>query len=217
MRKLILGLCLLLTVTAMFAQEAKFQELTGTVEFQRSGSSVWEKAVQGQTIMPDTIISTGFKSYALLSIGNSQITVRPLTRLSVKEISARTETETVNSSLATGRIHADINPPAGARASATVQTPMAVASVRGTTFEINIYELWVMEGSVQFTGTSGVPVIVDAGGYSYINYKTGWAVSPIEGLRILLDPDMPIGNDFEGTNSAQRNSTGGFTSPFVYK
>ena len=223
---------LLCAIPGVFAQQAVISELTGTVELQRAGSTEWENAAAGQSIMTDTVISTGFRSYALLSIGNSQINVRPLTRLSITELSTRNQNETINISLKVGKVRSDVNPPAGARSSYTAVSPMAVASVRGTVFEMGTLELRVIEGTVEYIGTAGPSVLVDADGYSYIDQKTGRAVPSVQGLFTALNPNMPIAydlfNPFEGAywNAGQINNssntrssssnTGGLVSPINY-
>jgi len=128
-------------------------------------------------------------------MGESLLNVRPLTRLSITELSTLTEAETINVNLQAGRVRANVNPPTGARAAFTVQTPSAVASVRGTIFEIDTVTLWVMEGSIEYRGKSGIPVIVDAGGFSYImdDEKAGRAAFPRETLQTALKPDLPLG------------------------
>ena len=193
------GIVLLFTVSGVFAQEntmrAVIRELTGTVELQQHGSGVWEKAVQGQTVMPDTIISTGFKSSAIIVAGDSTISVRPLTRLSFREISVSQGTETINVSLQAGRVRADVKQPSGTRSSFGVQSPVATASTRGTVFEISAFELRVVEGTVEYQSASSAPVLVDAVGYSYINEKTGNAVLPVAALNSDINPEPPIGND----------------------
>ena len=190
--KIIIGLLLLLMVSGVFAQQAVIKEITGTVEIKRAGSAVWEKAVQGRTITADTTISTGFKSSALLAVGNSVLTVRPLTRLTLTEIAAGAGTETINVNLQTGRAQINANPPAGGRGSFTVQTPVATASTRGTVFEVDSYTLRVTEGSIEYKNTSGILVIVDAGGYSYIDERTGRAALPEQTLFAALNPELPI-------------------------
>ena len=193
------GMILLLTASGIFAQEdaqrAIIRELAGTVELQQQGSAVWEKAVQGQTVTPDTIISTGFKSNAVISIGDSRISVRPLTRLSITEISARAGTETINVSLQAGRVRVDVNQPARTGSSFNVISPVATASVRGTVFEMDVFELRVIEGTVEYLGGSDAPVLIDAVGYSYVNEKTGRAVYPMVTLNSDINPALPIGND----------------------
>ena len=193
-----------------FAQQAVIQEMTGTVELKQANAAEWETAVQGQNIAVDTIVSTGFKSTALLKLGDSLITVRPLTRLSVTELSSRLGTEAINVSLQSGRVQVDAKAPAGARASFRVQSPIATASTRGTIFEIGVYELRVMEGAIEYTGASGAAVVIDAGGRSYINEKTGRAALPEETLFASLDPELPLAADifysFEGAPLQPKSS-----------
>ena len=193
--KVFIGILLLFAVSGAFGQRALIKDLAGTVEVKQPGASAREKAVQGQTIEGDTAISTGFKSNALIGIGSSVINVRPLTRLSFKEIRATAGTETISVGLQAGRVRLDLNPPVGAMGAYTVQTPPATASVRGTVFEMGIFELWVIEGSVEYRGTSGPSVIVDAVGYSYVDEKTGRAVLAKDMLLESLDPSQPIAFD----------------------
>jgi hypothetical protein len=177
---------ILFTLSAglLFAQnpQAVIREMSGTVELKKSGSADWAAAKEGDSIGKDTVISTGFKSMAVLAAGNSTIMVRPLTRLSLAELMSRNETETVNVSLSTGRIRVDVKPPAGSRADFTVQTPTATASVRGTSFEMNTMSIQVLEGSVNYTPVNAAvvrPVVVSAGQESWIDDSTGGAVQPM--------------------------------------
>ena len=197
--KIAFGIILLFAVTGAIAQEnaisAIIREISGTVELQRSGSTNWENAVQGQTLSLNTLISTGFRSNAIIAIGDSRITVRPLTRLSLAELSESPGTETINASLHAGRARVEVKPPAGTRASVTVQTPVATASVRGTVFELGLLELRVIEGTVEYTDSRNIPVIVSSGGRSQIEGKTGRLIHPIEIRQSSLYPAQPIAND----------------------
>ena len=178
-----------------FAQDAVIKELTGTVEFKLPGAETWENAVKDQAVAVNTVISTGFKSNALIDLGNSLINVRPLTRLSIRELRASAGTETVNVNLQTGRLRLDVNPPSGTRASVSVQGPMSVSSVRGTVFEVSVFELWVLEGSIEYRGNSGAPVIVDAVGYSNVDERTEQVVFTKAMVVNSLHPDQPIAFD----------------------
>ena len=209
--KLIVGILFVLAASGVFAQQAVIKELSGTVEIKRAGSGVWEKAVQGQTITGDTVISTGFKSSALISFGNSMLTVRPLTRLTLTEISNMAGTETINTNLQAGRVRVDANPPAGTKGSYNVQSPIATASVRGTVFEITTYTLSVIEGSVEFRGSSGAPVIVDAGGTSAVDERTGRPALPNDTLYAALDPELPIASGIFNSFDAAGQGRNGFT------
>jgi hypothetical protein len=75
---------------AIFAQQqiqAVIREIAGTVEVKRVDSEVWEAASRGQTLAMATVISTGFRSTAVIALGDSLITLRPLTRLTILELS----------------------------------------------------------------------------------------------------------------------------------
>ena len=204
---IIAGMWLLFAAAGVFGQQAVIRELTGTVEVKQTGSSEWETAVRGQTIAVDTIISTGFKSSALIGIGNSVITVRPLTRLSITELSRR-EAETINVNLQAGRVRVDVKIQAGYGGSFSVQTPMTVASVRGTVFEIDTISILVTEGSVEYTGISGPLTVIDAVRYSHFDEKIERIAPPMETLFTSLRPDLPIGsvpsNSFNNGDSTQQ-------------
>jgi len=164
-----------------FAQspQALIWEMTGTVELKASGSGSWIPARAGDRIERSTVISTGFKSTALLAVGSSTIVVRPLTRLSLEELMSQSGTETINIGLSTGRVRVEVKPPAGSRADFTVQTPSATASVRGTVFDVDPVNIHVIEGKVRYASGSGKgrSVQVGAGQNSQID-DSGGVVPP---------------------------------------
>ena len=185
MKRSIILMLLLLGAVFVFAQtpEASIQEMSGTVELKIPGSADWKPAKQGDRIELSTIISTGFKSTAVLIVGNSTLIVRPLTRLSLETLMNREETETINIGLRTGRIQVNVKPPAGGKTEFSVQSPVATASVRGTVFSIDPVNLRVIEGSVRYQLASGQamnrPVLVNAGQQSWIDVDTGRTVNPL--------------------------------------
>jgi len=186
MKKLIVAFVFFIAAALAFAQNpsAVIREMTGTVELKKSGSVNWTQAKAGDIIEKATIVSTGFKSSALLTVGNSTLMVRPLTRLSLEELMNQNETETINISLSTGRVKVDVKPPAGSKASFTVQSPAATASVRGTSFEMDTESIQVLEGAVSYVPTLAAagatirPVTVSAGEESWVDSDTGLAVAP---------------------------------------
>lgn len=173
--------------TLLFAQnaqntEALIREMTGAVELKHPGQADWIPARAGDRVGGAAIISTGFKSTAVLSIGNSTLTVRPLTRLSLETLMNQGETETINIGLQTGRVRAEVRPPAGGRTDFTVRTPMVTASVRGTVFDLDPVNLWVSEGTVRCEAAelAGVrPVLVSTGQRSQVDSDTGRTLSPL--------------------------------------
>ena len=186
-------LILLLVGTAIvFAQDpgASIRDMTGTVELKASGSANWVPAKAGDRIEKATIISTGFKSMATLAIGSTTLTVRPLTRLSLEELLNQDGAETINIALSSGRVRADVKPPAGSRAEFTVRTPPATASVRGTIFDLDYNSIWVLEGTVGYAGNfgNGRPVQVSAGQSTTVT-ESGSAMQPL--VKADMDRRLP--------------------------
>ena len=183
MRCFTLFMLLLHGTVLVFAQAPKafIREMSGTVELKKEGSANWIPAKLNDPIGESTVISTGFKSTAIVTVGNSTLIVRALTRMSLEALMNSDETDTVNIGLSTGRIRADVKPPAGGKTSFAVQSNTATASVRGTVFEMDTVNIQVHEGSVRFQPTGGPksrPVMVNAGQESQID-DSGAAVNPL--------------------------------------
>lgn len=178
---------------------ARIRDISGTVELKKPGASSWTSARVGDTLVRDTVISTGFKSTAIVTLGNSTITVKPLTRLSLAELTTVDGTEQAALNLRTGRVRADVEPPTGGNIDFSVHSPSATASVRGTTFELDVRNISVSEGTVQFGPTSGsgrareIPVL--AGESSFVDTRTGMVVSPAMVRAASLTPPVPAGRD----------------------
>jgi len=154
-------------------------ELTGNVYLKPAGSSVFTAAKAGDAIAPNTVVSTGFKSTAVIASGCSVITVRPLTRLSLSE--------NTNVNLQTGRVKIDAS--AGTTANCTIQSSYAAASVQGTDIEFDTVNIKVNEGTLAFYGISGPAVMVKTGGKSSI----GADGKPSDTALTSLLPSAPTG------------------------
>jgi hypothetical protein len=190
---------ILFFVPRLYAQETAFvREVNGTVEIKTPNSAAWVKAAAGNRLEKTTLISTGFRSTAILVLGDSIITVQPVTRLSLEEIVRDQNTEQVRLYLQTGRIRADVKPPAGGKTDFTVRSPVATASVRGTSFEFDTENLWVDEGRVQYSLANGRQAYVSGGGMSYVDETGTTVVSPFEAAAELLVPALPPGSGSGG-------------------
>ncbi|MDR1278843.1 MAG: FecR family protein [Treponema sp.] len=173
---------LLITTGTVWAQspQAIIRELRGTVEVKAPGSSVWQTAVIGQELEQATLVSTGFKSAALIRLGESTLSVQPLTRLSLEEIVAMANTDRINISLRAGRIRVNVKPPVGGTTEFRVRSPIATASVRGTVFDFDTVNLRVAEGTVSFSGADNTAVYVAAGQSSSPDPVSGKTAAPVE-------------------------------------
>ena len=221
MKKVILAFFLLFIAFSVFAQTGIIRQLSGTVELRHPGSANFIPAASGDEVRQDTVISTGFRSNALISVGNGTlITVRPLTRLTLTEISIAAGTETLNANLQAGRVRVDVSPPAGTRASMTILGPSATASVRGTTLFFDGRNLDVSGGLATLQGDRGPPVLLGDGFSSSIDI-TGKPSTPLfshmgdvlgSGIGALLSG--PFGSDpSSGAGSLGDGSGLGLTGP----
>jgi hypothetical protein len=178
------------------AQNAVIERVTGTVEIKQPGEKSFKNANSGDKIFKETVIATGFKSLAIIRIGSTTITARPLTHLTLTEMQNLAETETINVNLQAGRIRVDVKPPAGTRANTTIRSATATASVRGTNFEFDTDNLYVNEGAVSFNGTRGQNVLVSAGGSSRVE-SSGIVRNPKDERISNLMPPSPAGTSAE--------------------
>ena len=194
MKRTVAVLIFTLASFCVFAQNGTIRELSGTVEIKKPGASNYVAAKAGDQISQDTIISTAFKSIAMVEIGSAAIMVQPLTRMSLTEISTSTNSETINLNLHTGRVRVDVNPPAGKKASMAVVSPSATASVRGTSFDLSTQNLYVEHGTVSFTGNRGNSLLVNTGSDSQVK-TDGSVVDPLEARSGRLLPPLPVGMD----------------------
>jgi hypothetical protein len=199
MKKMVLvtGFALLLGGGTLFSQtagpQALIREISGTVEVKAPGAADWSPAARGQSLDRGTVISTGFKSGALIAVGNSTVSVQALTRLSLEELIAAEGGEKVDLNLRAGRVRADVRPPAGGSTNFTVRSPTATASVRGTIFEFNGAELRVVEGRVHLSGSGGNGTYVGQGQVGRTDIETGRPLGTAETVRETLIPAMPAG------------------------
>lgn len=134
---------------SLSALDATLTEVTGKVEIKAPGKD-WIPGKTGAVMVKGTMISTGFKSVAVFAIGKTQVTVRPMTRLSIEAIIEKKDSVSAECFLAVGKMKAEVKKPEGGKVDFTVKSPVATASVRGTIFEFDGLNLSVDEGTVVF-------------------------------------------------------------------
>ena len=228
MKKIIVIIFVMAAGISVFAQSSDnssgvIRDFSGTVELKPAGESKYVPAKTGDEVRQNTVISTGFKSTALVELGSAVITVRPLTRLTLTEISASAGSETLNVNLQAGRVRVDVNPPAGTRAAMTVISPSATASVRGTSFEFDTRNLYVNNGIVSFAGKKGSPMMVKGGASSLVGANNK-AVNPnaLKNASFMpakpqgSDPASGVGGGTGGAGGIQISQDGTFTVDIYY-
>lgn len=136
MKKLIITTTLIFLLTApLFSQlQAVIKEISGKVEI-KAPAKDWESATEGMEISTGTIISTGFKSQALLDLGSSNLYVKQLTRMSLDELTQQEGTVTTGLFLRVGKVKAKVKSTAGLQHNFTLKSPISTAAVRGCEFD----------------------------------------------------------------------------------
>lgn len=138
MKKLVLLLLVsIFSISFSFAAStdvAIVNSVVGKVEVQVNES--WIQVKNGDILSSGSVISTGFKSSAVLYIGDSLIEVRALSRLTIEEIVEQNQNYNTTMFLDAGSIKADIKKSENKRVGFKVRTTVATASVRGTSGEI---------------------------------------------------------------------------------
>lgn len=173
---------LLLSFTVLFplvSEKALVEEVSGKVEVKLDNK--WVPVQVGQEFDTGVMISTGFKSSAKLKIAGAKITLQPLTRMAISEITNTEDTDGSEVFLDAGTIVADVKPLENKRARFTVRSPAATASVRGTSGEVT------SDGKI--TGYTGVWYTTDNSGNNPANLNSGKTVyySPGESSTLIFN------------------------------
>jgi hypothetical protein len=157
MKKLpVLIISLMLAASGLFAQtQAVVKQLSGKVEIKGPGATAWVPAKVGQQLAKGSFISTGFNSTAVLALGASVLSVKPLTRMQLEELIAREGTVSTSLFLQVGKVNAAVKVAEGVKQDFTVKSPVSTAAVRGTDFEFDGLTVKVINGLVYFSNNLG--------------------------------------------------------------
>ena len=150
--------------------------IKGTVEIKKDQTG-WVKAEEGMKLSPGTMISTGFKSNAVIELDNSEIFIKPLTRIRIDSLSKSGNTVKTNLNLKLGRITANVKTSKGLKHDFTLKTPVSTAAVRGTVFTSGVRTLDVESGSIRYSNNLGQQVTVLGGTSSHMGI-TGFSAPP---------------------------------------
>jgi hypothetical protein len=186
-------LVLVASTAPLFAVDAVVEETSGKVEIKEQGGS-WQPAERGMTISRGTFISTGFNSRAILSLGETTLEVKELTRMQLERIVEENEAVSTDLFLQVGKVEAEVRSTEGLRNNFQVRGPVSTAAVRGTSFVFDGYTLWVQEGTVVFNNLIGQRRVVGPGDES-----TTDGYSPPAGTQeTLLDEQFEVESSLSG-------------------
>lgn len=133
--KFLSALVLSVVVSApVFADDAVVTFVKGKVEVQRGTS--WVALAVGDKVTQSDTISTGIQSEAKIKYNGSLMALGAMTRVTLDQLSSGNNREKVEVNLQTGAVRSKVTHTEDTRVSYKVRSPVAVASVRGTEFEI---------------------------------------------------------------------------------
>jgi len=148
MRNAWIVLAALLAAGAAFGQNAVFTQVTGKVEV--NPGTGWRPAAVGTAVAKGAVVSTGFDSTAVLDVGQSTVSVRPLTRMTLEDLVQQQGSQATSLFLRTGKVSAQVKTVAGLRQDFKLRSPVSTAAVRGTSFTYDGQSVEVSEGVVEF-------------------------------------------------------------------
>lgn len=134
------------------ALEAKFVSIEGKVEILEGG--MWIPVEEGDIIQErGAVISTGFKSNAVVSVKETNFTLGPLTRITIENMVAMENKDSIQIYIDSGSLKANVSSSDGRKVGFKVRSAVATASVRGTEFKVTSSgRLSVTQGLVSFGG-----------------------------------------------------------------
>ncbi len=153
----------------MFALTGTVVSVLGKVEVQ--SDSGWTPLKSGDSVQSGKVISTGFRSQAIIQIAGSSVIVNQLSRLTLEQLTETDDTHSSEVFIDLGSISADVQASQNKRVGFVVNTPVATSSVRGTQFTMDVNTLRVNRGLVDFNGKKGRTVSVTAGSISRVGSR----------------------------------------------
>jgi hypothetical protein len=115
------------------ARQAVVKESSGKVEVRPPGRD-WRPVALNMPLSLGTTVSTGFASRLVLAIGETQVSVQPLTRMLLQQLVKNGATNTTSLVLRVGKVNAAVKAASGEKNDFSIRGPASTAAVRGTEF-----------------------------------------------------------------------------------
>jgi len=163
--------------TRALASQCTLTSLTGGVELQKPGLSTWEEAEDGVTLEAGSLVRTGPDSDALLTFFNgTTVKLDPGTVLEVKQAEGSQENQPTNIVLkqSLGRTWSRVTKLVDPRSHYEIETPSAIALVRGTLFVTEVDET----GATRVQTIEGLVSVIAQGEEVYLPAGKQTMVAP---------------------------------------
>jgi hypothetical protein len=180
-------------------QQAVVKEFSGKVEVKLPGQD-WQPVQLNMSVSQGATVSTGFGSRLVLELGQTEIAVRPLTRMLLRELIKNGSTNLTSLTLRVGKVNVAVKSASGEKNDFTIRGPASTAAVRGTEFSYDVNIDDQAEG---------------LGGYFFlINNTTGQAIGVGPGMFGAIDNDGHL--TLSDQILAHHSSSGWIPSDLLY-
>lgn len=154
----------------VFANEAKITAVKGAADIKSPAGAAWYAATAGSTVKSGQAIKTKARSRVNIQLSDgSRIEIRPNSQVDLSDLSPKTPAF----KMAIGRIKAWVSKNTS-RSKFEIKTPVAVCSVRGTEFTVDVddkgmTDIAVLEGLVNVSKLDGSGDVVPVGAGERLN------------------------------------------------
>jgi len=184
--------------------ECTLSILNGTVEVQEPGSDNWEQAVNGMFLITGTYARTAVESHAMLTFfEGSTITLDSDTTIEIRQLDFNEkQSTTIILKQWLGRTWSRVVKMVESGSYYEVETPSAIAVVRGTQFLIEVDDA----GATRLNTTEGLVSVIAQGEEVYVSAGQQTTVepgySPSEPTKTKPSKDTKQNNDQSKNNSS---------------
>ncbi|MBR5867504.1 MAG: FecR domain-containing protein [Spirochaetaceae bacterium] len=213
MAKKLLGLVFFIFLVSSFcfadSGKAEVISFSGKVEYQTPTG--WVPLKAGDKLDQGTVISTGFKSSAVLKIGGSTFTVAPLSRIEISKLVLDDNGHDTEMQLTAGKMKMDVKPVSGKSVSFKIKSPAATASIRGTSGEFSVDGVLKAETGIwSYSSKAGKKYMNVVAGQQIHIESTGAVVKPYD-----VAKDSAIGKSGTKTLTSEETSISTGNKPSV--
>jgi hypothetical protein len=117
--------------------QAVVKQFSGKVEVKQPGQD-WRPVQLNMIVSPGATVSTGFASRLVLELGQTEIAVRPLTRMLLRQLVKEGSTNVTGLGLRVGKVNVAVKAASGEKNDFTIRGPASTAAVRGTEFSMDV-------------------------------------------------------------------------------
>lgn len=212
----VVPIILFLCTPLAWAKTAVLTNVKGEVEILTANTTTWVPAQEGMELKKGDELKTGFKSSVRIVIESSEVTLEQKTKFRFNSHEVQNEKTATSLELMLGRLKANVQK-LNAGSEFKITTPTSVAAIRGTLFNLFVFEylgelftqLDVIGGLVLFSDENQQGALEVGAGQTSISDEGGATnTGESENLNDPLNPNDIESNPFEAQSGFQQDTPG---------